>query len=296
DKFLYDPSPKTNYAWLYWTTGTALALALCTFGILLPIWRLNGRLKLEIKDRIEVEKMLDTARDASIRASQAKMEFLTQITHDLRTPVSSIIMQAELMDTASLDAQRREEIGVIHEAGEHLLALVNDLLDMNRLEAGHVELADVPFRLEQALDPVIAVLGVAAKRKGISLAQTVDPSLPGLRGDPDRLRQILFNLAGNAVKFTDSGSVTMSATKSENGWLRLDVRDTGPGIESSELAAIFDPFTRASNHKTRAKEGTGLGLTIVKRFAEAMGGRVSVQSTLGSGSTFTLELPLLDGG
>jgi signal transduction histidine kinase len=294
DGFIYDPNPTTDLTWLYWVTGGALLLALATFGILLPVMRLNGRLKLEIEDRIAVEQMLDTARDASIRATQAKMEFVTHITHDLRTPVSSIIMQAELMDDGKLDPQRKEEVGVIKEAGEHLLTLVNDLLDMNRLEAGQIELANIPFKLEEALDPVVDVLGVAAKRKGIALTLSIPSDLPGLQGDPGRLRQILFNLAGNAVKFTDAGRVAIRASKTPAGWLRLEVADTGPGIEANDLAAIFDPFTRASGRKTRAKEGTGLGLAIVKRLAEAMGGRASVQSTVGAGSTFALELPILD--
>jgi signal transduction histidine kinase len=295
DGFLYNPNPKTSYAWLYWLTGGTILIALVAWGILLPVWRLNGKLKDEIAERIQTEDLLKAARDAAEQAGRVKMEFLSHISHDLRTPLNSILMQTELMGVRPLDEKLKEEVGVIHEAGAQLLGLVNDLLDMNRIEAGHIDLADVPFQLADVLDPVVDVLVVAARRKGISLTLSVDPSLDsGLRGDPDRLRQILFNLLGNAVKFTDKGSVSIRASRTPAARLHIEVADTGPGIPPESQAAIFEPFTRATSQHTRKHEGTGLGLAIVRRFAEAMGGRVSVTSTLGHGSTFSLDLPLLD--
>jgi len=292
DGFLYNPDPKPDLAVFYWVTAGALFVALATWGVLLPIWRLNGRLRREVMERIEAEEMLEAARDAALLASQAKMEFLTHISHDLRTPLSSIIMQAEILNFGQLDAETKAGVHVIHEAGEHLLTLVNDILDMNRLEAGRIEMADVPFRLEDALNPVVEVLGISAQRKGLVLSSVVEPGLPGLHGDPDRLRQILFNVVGNAVKFTDHGAVDIRAAHRDGSWIRITVSDTGPGIAPADLANIFDPFTRASTPILKPKEGSGLGLAIVRRLAEAMGGTVGVESTPGTGSTFTLDLPL----
>ena len=297
DGFLYDPNPKTDLTIFYWITGGALVLALATWGILLPIWRLNGKLRNEIAERTQTEELLKAARDAAEQAARAKMEFLSHISHDLRTPLNSIIMQAELMDDVPQPPERKEEISIIREAGSHLLSLVNDLLDMNRIEAGHIELANVPFQLADVLDPVAEVLGVAARRKGLSLIQSIGPGLEGgLRGDPDRVRQLLFNIVGNAVKFTDSGRVSIRASRTPDSRLLIEVADTGPGIPPESLAGIFEPFTRATSRHTRPHEGTGLGLAIVKRFTEAMGGTVGVRSTPGTGSTFTLELPILDKG
>lgn len=288
--FLYNPNPAKDYTRLAWIAGTAVALLAASFGILLPVWRLNRRLRVEVAERIQAGHLIEEARDAALRAAQAKMDFLAQISHDLRTPVASILMQAELMEHDATDPKRREEVKVIREAGEHLLALVNDLLDLNRLECGAVEFADVPFRMEDVVTPVGDVLGVAARRKGLDVSIEIDPDLPGLHGDPARVRQILFNLVGNAVKFTDAGSVSIAARRAEDGGLKLEVADTGAGFPAEEAERIFAPFARVPGGVT--KDGVGLGLAIVKRLAEAMGGRVWAKSVVGRGSVFVVELPL----
>lgn len=290
--FLYNPNPLKDYARIAWIAGGALVLVAGSLAILLPVWRLNRRLRMEVTERIEAGRLLEEARDAAVRAAHAKMEFLAQISHDLRTPVASILMQAELMEHDAVEPERQEEVKVIREAGEHLLGLVNDLLDINRLESGGIEFADEPFRMEDVVTPVADVLGVAARRKGLDMSVKVDAGLPGLSGDPARVRQILFNLVGNAVKFTDAGAVSINARRADDGGLRVEVADTGPGFPVEESERIFSPFARGPGGA--AKDGVGLGLAIVKRLAEAMGGRVWAQSVVGEGSRFIVELPLCE--
>lgn len=293
DKFLYNPEPRLDLTVLYWAAGGTLVSAVGFFGILLPIWKLNRRLRAEIVERVEAENLLREARDAVLEASRVKMEFLTHISHDLRTPVSSIVMLAESMSDRSMSPADREDLRLIEEASQHLLDLINDLLDMKQLESGYLELNDQPIVLADVVNPVVEVMEVAARRKGLLLVQTGDDlTISGL-GDAHRLRQILFNLIGNAVKFTDQGKVEICIRKRENNWLAFEVSDTGPGISETEQRRIFDPFSRINSERTRGKEGHGVGLAIVRRLAEAMGGRIHVRSTPGEGSTFTLEIPFL---
>lgn len=228
-------------------------------------------------------------------ANAAKTKFLAQVSHDLRTPLHGIIGMTELMTGRYEDPRLREEIGTIHEAGESLLRLINELLDLSRIEAGRIDLADQPFLLDDVLDPVADLLTVAAERKGLVLLTCIAPDLDGgLRGDPDRFRQIITNLAGNAVKFTSRGHVMLRASRGATGRLRLDITDTGPGIANDRLATVFEAFDRGNPEVARDIEGTGLGLAITRRLVEAMAGEIHASSTPGRGTTFRVELPLLD--
>lgn|GEM_PF-733431 len=245
----------------------------------------------------ELEKTLaraDALAREAVAANTAKSNFLAQVSHDLRTPLHAIIGMTEVLRTGPLDATQQAEVAIIGDAGDALLRLINDLLDLSRIEAGRIDLAHEPFQLDDVLDQVVDLLGPAAQRKGISFVHWIEPGLPGgLRGDAERLRQTLFNLVGNAVKFTDRGGITLRARR-EGNLLHLEITDTGCGIAKEHLAALFDPFNRGDPEIARRIEGTGLGLAITRRLAEAMGGTVSVRSQPGEGTAFSLHLPIVD--
>lgn len=233
------------------------------------------------------------AKDA-MAASTAKSTFLTQVSHDLRTPLHAILGMTEVLRSGPLTATQLTEVATISDAGDALLRLINDLLDLSRIEAGRIDLADEPFQLDDVLDQIADLLGPSAQRKGLRYVYWIDPGLPGgLRGDAERLRQTLFNLVGNAVKFTDQGQVVLRASR-DGRILRIEVSDTGRGIAAEHLQGLFDPFNRGDPETARRIEGTGLGLAITRRLAEAMGGTVAVTSSPGKGAVFTLELPIVD--
>ncbi len=235
------------------------------------------------------------AREA-VAANAAKSHFLAQVSHDLRTPLHSILGMTDVLLGGSHDAAAREQIAVIREAGDGLLRLINDLLDLSVIEAGRVNLRAEPFQLDDVLDALADILTVSASRKGLAFVHWIEPGLRGgLRGDSDRLRQILLNLAGNAVKFTRHGAVSVRALAgSQPGWLRLEVADTGPGIRAERIAELFTPFNRGDPITSRGVEGTGLGLVIVRRLVDAMKGTLQVESIPGTGTVFTVELPCVD--
>ncbi len=226
-------------------------------------------------------------------ANAAKSVFLAQVSHDLRTPLHAILGISDLLRAGQTDARIRADADTIHEAGHILLRLINDLLDLSRIESGRIDLAYEPFRLDEVLTPVVDLLAVKARTKQLTLTHSIDPALPAaLCGDADRLRHILFNLAGNAVKFTSTGSITLAVTSSPEG-LAFTVADTGPGIPADRLPTLFDPFDRGDAEAVQAIEGTGLGLAIARRITRAFGGDITVASRPGEGSVFTVNIPLL---
>ncbi|MFW6291771.1 MAG: ATP-binding protein [Spirochaetota bacterium] len=236
---------------------------------------------------------LVSAKQEAEAASRTKSEFLANISHDLRTPLNGILGYAQILarDTA-LDARTREAVSIIEKSGNHLLNLINDILDVSRIEAQKLVLQPEPFRLSNFLDDIADIVTLQARQKGLQLRTEFDPDLPAaVVGDEKRLRQILLNLLNNAVKFTDSGEVRFRARR-EGERLAFEVEDTGPGIPADQLEEIFSPFKQLSKH-IQSEEGTGLGLAIVKRLVEMMGGEVSVESVPGEGSRFffTVELP-----
>ncbi len=231
-------------------------------------------------------------------AAEVRSRFLAVMSHELRTPMHGVLGLGELLARTSLEPAQRAHVDALLGAGRSLLRLLNDVLDLSKLEADRLELERLPVDPVQLAEEVLALLRPAAEERGLQLLLHRDPALPrAVLGDPTRLRQIWFNLVGNAVKFTRLGSVTVSVEvlRAADGapvW-RGAVRDTGAGIPDEAQARLFEPFTQADSSTTRRFGGTGLGLAISRRLVEQMGGTLDLRSKLGQGSTFSFELPLL---
>jgi signal transduction histidine kinase len=241
----------------------------------------------------ETTEALERARAAAESANAAKSEFLATMSHEIRTPLNGVIGMAQAMGRDPLPAVQRERLAVIRQGGETLLNLLNDLLDLSRIEAGRLELEDGVVDLaDQARGAREAFAAVAAD-KDLLITLTVAPEAEGAwRGDPTRLRQVLYNLVSNAVKFTSSGEVAITLAV-EAGQVMVAVRDTGPGIPADRLGALFQKFVQADASTTRQYGGSGLGLAICRELVERMGGTIAVKSRVGEGSVFTVRLPLV---
>ncbi len=251
----------------------------------------------DLTERQALEKELRERTRQAEAASRAKSAFLAHMSHELRTPLNAVIGLSQLLQQRALPQDVSRFIAHIHEAGAQLLALTNDVLDLSRIEAGEMVLERVPFELRPLLDAVRMLVQPQADAKGLSLQLGVGPELPArLMGDPLRLKQVLINLLGNAVKFTAQGSVTLrvSVLARQDAWvtLCLDVADTGIGIAPEAQARIFEAFAQADDSTTRRFGGTGLGLSIVRRLVAMMDGQLELQSTPGLGSTFSVTLSM----
>jgi PAS domain S-box-containing protein len=265
-----------------WVSGTAEALSCNAF----------------IRDVTSTkaqEKELAVAHDAALAASRLKSEFVANMSHEIRTPMNGVLGMTSLLQETDLDPIQRDYVETVGSCAESLLTVIDDILDFSKIEAGKLELEAVDVELRPLVEDVVGLLSTSAGRRGVEVVAWIDPAVPVfVHGDPHRLRQVLHNLVGNAVKYTDRGEVVVRVEPSQQaaGHLRISVRDTGIGITPEQQVRLFRAFSQADASTTRKYGGTGLGLTISRQLVELMGGALDVHSAIGVGSTFFFDLPL----
>jgi signal transduction histidine kinase len=249
-----------------------------------------------IQELARANEELSIAQQESEQASKSKSEFIAHVSHEMRTPMTAIIGFSELLADEWRGSGVAEDllhgVDVIHRNGRHLLALINSLLDLSRVEAGRLELERIAFDPRELCREVAELMLVRARSKDLELKLTVHRDVPDrVQGDPTRVRQILLNLVGNAIKFTRVGSVEIRLRAPASERLRVEVEDTGVGIDPSVLAALFRPFQQGPGAREQPEPGSGLGLAISRRLCQLMGGDLTVASSLDQGSCFTFEIP-----
>ena len=287
EKFSYESRARTR-------SGTPLDIQVAVAPLLDDANRCMGRIAVarDVTNHKRSEEALRLAREAAEAASHAKSSFLARMSHEIRTPMNGVLGMTELLLETGLTATQRKYAETVQRSGKNLLGIINDLLDFSKIEAGKLELEHIDMDVRRTVEDIVELLAERAHSKGLDLACSIPADLPTLvKGDPLRLGQILTNLLGNAIKFTEQGSVLIRvdsvADTAGDVTLRFEVADTGPGISQSAQARIFEEFSQADGSTTRKHEGSGLGLAISKQLVEMMGGRIQVQSELGAGSTFS---------
>ena len=299
-----DCSPLTDATWLgrprEWTyvtkEGSEVPVSIIVTEIRGADDELAGHLSVAVDnaERKEFERKLAESATRADAANRAKSEFLANMSHEIRTPLHAMLGLTYMLERSALPTSLAQMVAQIQHAGRSLLGLVNDVLDLARIESGRLEVEAAPFDLHQLVGQVVHLLGNAAQAKGLAVNLHIDPAVPPwVVGDAARLRQILNNLLGNAIKFTTAGSVSVKVAPGEGAdGVSLVVTDTGIGIPEADQARLFQPFTQAETSTTRRYGGSGLGLSIVARLCTALGGAVTLQSEPGKGSCFTVSLPL----
>lgn len=275
----------------WWRTGWALAgfAALLLLAVAVLAWAYRARLR-----RRHAWQLAEQKRALAEHASEAKSRFLATLGHEVRTPMTGVLGMSELLHGTTLDPRQRSHVDAIRRAGEHLLRLVNDALDLARIEAGKLQLSNADFALRPLLDEVAALMAPVAERKGLAFLDGIAADAPvALHGDRTRVQQILLNLVGNAVKFTDTGHVALETFPLAPQGVRFVVADTGPGLDAEQQTRLFHRFEQADGARTATRYGgSGLGLSISQELAAAMGGRIAIESEPGVGTRFIVELPL----
>jgi PAS domain S-box-containing protein len=251
------------------------------------------RMGREVTDRVVSERALEEARAKAEAASEAKSRFLATVSHEFRTPLNGILGMTELILDTQLNAEQTTYAHAIKTSGEAFLSLIDEILDFSKIEAGRIDIVAAPFDLHALVEGVVELLAPKAQGKAVEISAFLAPNVPRqVVGDGDRLRQVLVNLAGNAVKFTEIGGIGIIVGYGAAGEIAIEVRDTGPGIPPERIPIIFDEFEQGDASPSRQHGGFGLGLAIARRIVEGMSGSIEVDSKLGRGTTFTVKLPL----
>ena len=276
--------------WRSWWAQALFALA-----VLLALAGVAASYRARLKRRHAMQ-LTEAKRELAEHASDAKSRFLATLGHEVRTPMTGVLGMSELLRGSRLDDRQRSQVEAIQRAGEHLLRLVNDALDLARIEAGKLELAPTDFVLRSLLDEVAGLMAPMAERKQLAFVDAVSPEVPlAVHGDRTRIQQILLNLLGNAIKFTESGHVALETTALSPQGLRFVVSDSGPGLSAEQQSRLFRRFEQAEGARTASRYGgSGLGLAISQELAAAMGGRIVVESAPGKGTRFVVDLPLAE--
>ncbi len=291
--FLYDPDPKADLRWVYWTLGVLGVAAVAAWGWILPLRRLNARLRREIAEHAATEEALRRARDEAERTSAEKSRFIAFITHEVRTPLGGFVGLIDLLREAPLTADQNANLALMEDSANSLVGLISNALEQEKISAGRLVVHHSPVVPGEILTAVADLFRGTARQRGLQLVVSLGDNLPAsIHTDPHRLRQILQNLVANALKFTAAGSVSLHVENGAPGHVRFLVRDTGPGIPRERRGRIFEPYAQGDSLVAREYGGTGLGLPISRQLARLLGGDLTVGEAAGPGAVLVLELPV----